>query len=944
MSGVLIGQKFTGMVVFLCVSVAGMLHQQASLAQDAPAAALQAFCFDCHDSATREGGFDLEAFIADPAQDGTIPFENVITGKMPPHDAEQPSDIQRDSLLKWLAARGTETADSIAGKKSRFEFNHALNDLLGIELDIADELPEDRGPHTYDTHLDIPLTRQSLSAYFSATDRLLEFALPPAGFAPQWTWVTSRLKNSLAAYNQYTRETEEGILFSWTRENNGNSYSFFYDTFEPPVPGWYELTFEAAKIGDFPGDASLQVHAGKYYFADDRPQPQRLLDVISISDDQVQPYTIRGFFVPGESVSVHCYSPHTWRQANPQQGILIKQLTVTGPLIQWPPKSYQQLFGEIPLEIPDRPSLEVTKQKSQLARIGGTVTVSSEQQGMEKEQMLDGSNRTFWHTQFSPTLSPAPHFVIFQHPGEVEVQGLRYTTWTGGNGNGQVKAYEVYMSEDGENWGEPVVAGELVTMVAAEQFITFPKPTRMPWIKFLIKDSYSIDGRSLASIGQLDVLLASEIKVTPVRIGVEEPTPEKLTDVVRAFAHRAFAMPLTPNDLEPFNRVALQAWEEEGDFVEAVRASIKAMLTSPRFLWRFHPQRPSEYQIASDLARVLWLSVPDDELLHQAQLGGWDEPSLREQVDRMLTDQKSERWVHSFCQQWLNLRTFHQVSPSLKLYPLYDDLLDHYLPLETEAYIQHLLNEDLPVSLLIDSDFSILNQRLAQHYGVPGVTGQALRKVGWPEDSSRGGLLTMGSVLKVTTDGLQTSPILRGAWISKNLVGNTLSPPPESVKAIEPDATGATSLRELIERHQSEEACLSCHKNIDPYGFALESFDATGQWRSQYKNLVPHPGTFQYRREGYFTMGQGVDPSGVLDAMAFRGIVDLKKILLADHKKVSYNLMKQYFEFATGRTPTLTQRYALYQRIPDDPQALGFRELVKRVLVFAWLEENSQVQ
>jgi hypothetical protein len=151
-------------------------------------------------------------------------------------------------------------------------------------------------------------------------------------------------------------------------------------------------------------------------------------------------------------------------------------------------------------------------------------------------------------------------------------------------------------------------------------------------------------------------------------------------------------------------------------------------------------------------------------------------------------------------------------------------------------------------------------------------------------------------------------------------------------------------LRELIERHQSEEACLSCHKNIDPYGFALESFDATGQWRSQYKNLVPHPGTFQYRREGYFTMGQGVDPSGVLDAMAFQGIVDLKKILLADHKKVSYNLMKQYFEFATGRTPTLTQRYALYQRIPDDPQALGFRELVKRVLVFAWLEENSQVQ
>jgi hypothetical protein len=608
--------------------------------------------------------------------------------------------------------------------------------------------------------------------------------------------------------------------------------------------------------------------------------------------------------------------------------------------MQWPPKSYQQLFGKLALELPDRPSMEVTKQKSQLALIGGAVTVSSEQEGMEKEQMLDGSNRTFWHTQFSPALAPPPHFVIFQHPGEVEVEGLRYTTWTGGNGNGQIKAYKVYLSEDGENWGDPVVTGELVTMVAAEQFITFPKPTRSPWIKFLITDSYSIDGRSLASIGQLDVLLESHSQFTPVRIGVSDPTADKLREVLKAFADRAFAMPLAPEDLQPFNRVALEAWEQDRDFVEAVRVGVKAMLTSPRFLWRFHPQRPHEYQVASDLARFLWLSVPDAELLRQAQQGGWDESSLREQVDRMWTDGRSQRSVHSFCQQWLNLRSFHQVSPSLKLYPFYDDLLDHYLPLETEAFIQHLLNKDLPVSNLIESDFSILNQRLALHYGVEGVRGQSLRKVLWPEGSGRGGLLTMGSILKVTTDGQQTSPILRGAWISRNLVGNTLSPPPESVKAIEPDTTGATSLRELIEKHQNDETCRSCHKSIDPYGFALESFDATGQWRTQYKVMVPHPGTFQYRLEGYFTLGQGVDPSGLLDEFAFKGIVDLKQMLLADHKKVSYNLMKQYFEFVTGQSPTLEQRYELYQRIPDDPQAFGLRELVKRVLIFALLDEN----
>ena len=470
---------------------------------------------------------------------------------------------------------------------------------------------------------------------------------------------------------------------------------------------------------------------------------------------------------------------------------------------------------------------------------------------------------------------------------------------------------------------------------------SFSQPTRSPWIKFLIKDSYSIDGRSLASIGQLDVRVKNDPRTAPVLIGVKDPTPEKLKVVVRAFADRAFAMPLRPDELEPFNRVALETWDREGDFVEAIRVSIKSMLTSPRFLWRFHSQRPREYQVASDLARVLWLSVPDAELLRQAQQGVWDESRLREQVDRMLVDGRSQRWVHSFCQQWLNLRSFHQVSPSLKLYPHYDDLLDHYLPLETEAFIQHLLNEDLPVSNLVESEFSMLNQRLAQHYGVEGVSGQALRKVQWPEDSGRGGLLTMGSVLKVTTDGLQTSPILRGAWISKNIVGNPLSPPPESVKAIEPDTTGATSLRELIEKHQSDETCRSCHKSIDPYGFALESFDATGQWRNQYKVMVPHPGTFQYRPQGYFKLGQSVDPSGILEELAFEGIGDLKKMLVADHKKVSYNLMKQYFEFVTGQSPTLEQRYELYQRIPDDRQAFGLKELVKRVLVFAWIDENS---
>ena len=175
--------------------------------------------------------------------------------------------------------------------------------------------------------------------------------------------------------------------------------------------------------------------------------------------------------------------------------------------------------------------------------------------------------------------------------------------------------------------------------------------------------------------------------------------------------------------------------------------------------------------------------------------------------------------IHSFCNQWLNLRSFDKVTPSLKLYPLYNDLLNHFLPIETEAYLDYLIRENLPVGRLIDSDFSFLNQRLAQHYGIPEIYGHNMRKVSFKPDVPRGGLLTMGSVLKVTADGFDTSPILRGAWISKNIAGNTLSPPPESVEAIEPEhGKAASTLREQIEKHKKNQACYACHKSIDPTG------------------------------------------------------------------------------------------------------------------------------
>ena len=291
--------------------------------------------------------------------------------------------------------------------------------------------------------------------------------------------------------------------------------------------------------------------------------------------------------------------------------------------------------------------------------------------------------------------------------------------------------------------------------------------------------------------------------------------------------------------------------------------------------------------------------------------------------------------IHSFCAQWLTLREFHEVSPSVKLYPNYTELIDHYLPLETEAYLAYLLEHNLPLSYLIDSDFSILNQRLAQHYGIDGVVGQQLRKVSFGPDSPRGGLLTMGSILKVTADGMDTSPILRGAWVSKNIAGTPLSPPPENVMAFEPDLSKATTLREQIKAHKENKSCYSCHKSIDPYGFALEHFDASGQWRNRYRVTTAHKGTFVYRPQGHFKLAGEVDASGEIDGIRFDDVRGLKRILLADHKRVAYIFAKKFFEYANGYKPDLEQRLELYAMIPDEADECRLKDLLIDILAYS---------
>ncbi len=881
------------------------------------------YCIDCHEGPSAEANLDVVALLIRSHFDATLIFENVASGKMPPADAGQPSNEERREMLTWLADRQAESKQNSFRRISRHEFVYSVNDLLGTKLDLAGRIPEDRGTRDFDSDRRIQLSHEMLGSYFAVAGDMLDHALPADGFISEQTWVTSKLKDSHQTYNIYVRDYKDGVLFSWTRANNGNSYSFFYDNFDPPGAGWYELTFDAAKVGDFKEDVSIQVHAGKYYYADDRPQPQRLLDVISVGNSELESKSIRVFLRPGENVSVHCYSKHNFRNENPQQGTYIRQMKAHGPLQdQWPPSRYGMLFGDLPVEM-----------KGNLQKIGGSITVSSFQQGMEKENMQDGSNRTFWHTRFKPTLAKPPHFVILKNPNERPIKGLSYATWSGGNGNGQIEKFEVYTSEDGNNWGEPFVTGNLETRLANEQPIPFHEATTSRFVKFLATQSFSLDGRSLASIGKLDVVVSLTDDLQKTRVSIVSDRSEDMQQVIRRFTERAFSSKLTDVELEPYFDVATHALERDGDFVQAAKVGFKAVICSHRFL--LAPGEHSSQQLSqkAELARILWLSIPDAELQRSTA-------SLRDQIAWMIADERSDRMIESLCNQWLNLRSWNSVSPSLKLYPRYDDLLDHYLPLETQAYLAHLIRENQPTSHLIDSDYSFLNQRLAQHYGIDEIIGQQLRKVSFKPDVPRGGLLTMGSILKVTTDGFDTSPILRGAWISKNLVGVPVSPPPENVKAIEPEhGDDAASLREQIEQHKSNEACYACHKSIDPYGFALESFDSTGQWRDKYRTETPHKGTFLFRLNGYYRLTTAVDTAGEIDDQKFTDIFGLKKLLLSGNRKIAYNFARKFFEYVNGYEPDMKQRLALLAMIDQDDCRM--KDLVTEVLVYS-LSGDSQ--
>jgi hypothetical protein len=361
--------------------------------------------------------------------------------------------------------------------------------------------------------------------------------------------------------------------------------------------------------------------------------------------------------------------------------------------------------------------------------------------------------------------------------------------------------------------------------------------------------------------------------------------------IVTALAHRAYRRPVTEKDLARL-LAAYRAGRRTGDFDDGIQAALERVLVSPYFLLRQETDpdvagagvlhRISDLELASRLSFFLWSSIPDDELLRVAERGRLrDSAVLTAQVRRMIADPRATALVSNFFGQWLLVRNLGQAQRDFKLFPEFDENLRSAFQQETQLFLESQLREDRPVTELLTADYTFVNERLARHYDIPNVYGTQFRRVQYP-DGARGGLFGHGSVLTVTAYADRTSVVLRGKWILENVLGTPPPPPPPNVPPLGNTQIRGT-LRQRMEQHRKNPVCASCHSQIDPLGFALENFNAIGQWRV---------------RDGEGT----IDPSGVMvDGSKFSGPEEFRTAVLTHQDAFLSTVTEKLLTYALGR-------------------------------------------
>jgi hypothetical protein len=860
-------------------------------------------CVECHDADTKKGNLDLKSLP--PATQGADAFarwvkvhDRIASGEMPPKKKARPAAVEAQSVTRTLAATLTAAERArLAGEPrtglrrlTRAEYENTVRDLFAMPgIRLQDFLPADGSAHGFDKNSDaLDLSHVNLAKYVEAADHTLNVAIATQPEAPK----AETFRLSLAG-------TYSGNLMLMS----GDAVLLRDKQHDPVVP-----------------PAGVYAHVGQ------------------------GPHEQLGLFSRMSSVGVFRHEDESW---NP----------------------YFQHFAALhPGRYRVRASFwSMTWDKGKILPARGVEAARLSIVQFNENGRGGGHPSSVLGYYAAPSIDARVH--------ELDVW-LNYKESFGFN---TASLAPVVLYRVG-TWGQkdrtmgftgPCIVNDWVEVEGPLHEVWPPRSHRLlfgelPLAEF--KAAEQKDVRPPARKLLRQEIIGAKNRPEPVAGLWTVQSTNALADADRllaGFLPKAFRRPVAA-DVRAHYVAKVGERLKAGDcFETAMRWAYRAALCSPDFLYLVEdregdilvPQsvatqqasaqpgigdkslRVTDHALAARLAYFLWNSQPDDTLLTLAAKGALHEPkNLRDQVERLLQDAKSQRFIEDFLGQWLKLRQLAATDPDKKLYPEFSPYLQDSMRAETFAFFRELLDRNLDTRHLVKSDFAMLNEKLAMHYGIKGVSGPEIRRVKLPSNSPRGGFLTQAAILKITANGTTTSPVPRGAFVMARLLGQEPEPPPANVAAVEPDVRGTTTIREQLAKHRDDASCAACHAKIDPPGFALETFDVIGGQRDNYRSIgdgEPAPrGNIDPRIGITFKVGPKVDASGELaDGRKFADITEFQTLLAATPRPLLHNLARQLTIYSTGRPIAFSDRAALDELVTRvDKQGGGIRTLIHELV------------
>ena len=878
-------------------------------AQDMPDSILlflKSHCMDCHSDTARSGSIDISALRWGRNEDFekfVHVFDRVHKGEMPPNsEPKLPDHIRQrfeselsNALSSMDKERIKRDGRAMMRRLNRYEYENTLRDLLNLPwIQIRNMLPEDGERFRYNKSGEaLDVSHVQLARYMSAADYALRQALVVKFERPEP--VTKRF---------YARD-EPTLFGNFLPRENGTlpdrlSFPVLDSHAQPEVRSGKAQrsspdTREREAVGKV---SSIFSDAGGYSWGQFRVPASGVYKLrfkgysIWVSGGGIGRWFYEGF---GEEKAPVYHLP-LWHRPNADEIWTGKRPEPMGVYAQSSGKSRQVGQFDFGME-PTECEIRATLMANDVIQTDGLRLFRTRVNGTDEQ-----------YVNPLATESGMPGYAIQW----LEAEGPLDDEQT-------ASGYQLLFDNLPLSRVDLDSSSGIVLQVPAQ---TTPRSPGFPSAGSDGPSSPSAPGTGPPRFGNGPRRGFGAPRLQDVRVEVLTQSPrEDAKRLLQRFMARAYRTEVEPAHFERFLKLFDHHYEQGVGFASAMISVYTAVLASPGFLFLDEQPGPlPDNAIATRLGLFLWNSEPDVVLRKLAEQGKIRDPNvLREQVDRMLDHPNSSRFVEAFTDYWLDLRKVDDTSPSTAIYNDYE--LDEPLKMaaieETRLFVAKLISDDLPTKNIVDSSFTFLNERLANHYQLPGVEGVQMRYVSLPSDTIRGGLMTQASILKVTANGTTTSPVVRGNWITERILGVQIAPPP-SVPAVEPDIRGAVTIRQQLEQHRADTSCASCHAKIDPPGFALEAFDVMGGYRERYRavneSVRPEKGVGMNGQAFAFHYGLPVDSAGTLaDGISFRDIRELKRILLRDERSLSRNLAIQLTIYATGAPVSFSDRQTIEQ-------------------------------